>query len=72
MDDDHRVWSIAVIAVAAVVIVLILTIGFTAMMTKDTDKLPRCGENTVIEGHGEYTDGRWETYSCVPVEQDPL
>lgn len=35
-----------------------------------TGELPKCAEDVVIVGHGEYSYGRWDYYSCGPALDD--
>lgn len=56
-------WGIVIIGV-------ILAFGIVIYMT-NASKIPRCAEDAVIVGTGEYfSDGSWKYYSCGPSRDD--
>ena len=58
---------------AFVIIFSIVFFGFLAMVDWQHSDIPRCDEDAVIIGAGEYANGRWSQYVCGPsVDDMPL
>jgi hypothetical protein len=56
----------AVIAIA----LFIISAFILGLYTGTTIAHPQCAEDVVIVGGGQYSNGRWEFYSCGPALGD--
>lgn len=48
-------------------IIIIFTVGY---IYYDLNSMPKCAEDVVIVGGGDYINGRWDYYSCGPARGD--
>lgn len=53
----------AVFYVIMTCIVGFFAVGIIAMFQGD-NPVPKCQEDEIVVGHGNYANGRWETYQC--------
>jgi hypothetical protein len=59
----RSVWFLYLMAVTVLVAVVLAGIGGRAT-------LPRCQEDAVLIGRGDFDDGRWSAYECGPAVDD--
>lgn len=59
------------------VLIVIFILGLsiiigTAALISESMAMPRCSEDAIIIGGGDFVDGRWTYYSCGPARDDYL
>ena len=57
------------IAYVAAALALAFCVGLTAGRM-DPEPMPRCVEDVVIVGTGDFENGRWDAYTCGPAADD--
>lgn len=67
MSDDLKVVTLFGIFILAFTAILA-----TALLINEEMKFPKCSEDVVIIGGGDFVDGRWTYYSCGPARDDYL
>ena len=48
----------------------IATAGASSLMLTREDIIPKCPEDAVLIGTGNFEDGRWDRYTCGPAVDD--
>lgn len=67
MNDNEGGWFLAGFIFGAFVSAIIYAITILVVYQNGTD-IPDCREDEVIHGVGDFDDGRWELYKCIPVD----